>query len=237
VGIVIPNRDGGSLLRTTLESISAQTYEAVDMCVVDGGSVDDSSQIAREFGARWIDVPRGTGFSAACNAGVRAMSGDYILILNNDTELEPDFVAQIVAVAERDRETIAAVAPMVRRGDCRAVVESLGNVLGTRGFGAGRCAGLVDVGQFTDSEELFSAPFTAALIRRGVWDEIGPMDERFDFYYEDVEWCTRARLLGYAVVSAPRAIVYHVGSASLGQDRIRLRRSRRVNFLGCSLKH
>jgi GT2 family glycosyltransferase len=218
VGIVIPNLNGGDLLRRTLQSVERQTHRSFEVLVVDGGSVDDSRAITADAGGRWVDVAPGTGFAAACNAGARGLETDFLLILNNDADLEADFLAQILHVAATGGASTAAVAPMVRRGDHRAVVESLGNVLGTRGFGAGRLAGLIDIGQITASEKLFGAPFTAALLRRVVWDAIGPMDERFDFYYEDVEWCTRARLAGYEVLSAPRAVVYHEGSASLGAD-------------------
>jgi GT2 family glycosyltransferase len=218
VSIIIPNKNGGELLRRTLASVEAQTYDNYQIIVVDGASTDDSSTIASKYDATWVVVPEGSGFARACNAGAAASDGAFLLILNNDTELESDFLGQIVDVALREGSDVAAIAPMVRRGDLRFVTESLGNVLGSRGFGAGRFAGLIDVGQFEHSEELFGAPFTAALLRRSIWDEIGPMDERFDFYYEDVEWCTRARLVGYRVMSAPQAIVYHEGSASLGSD-------------------
>jgi N-acetylglucosaminyl-diphospho-decaprenol L-rhamnosyltransferase len=217
VDVVIPNLNGGDRLRRALASLAQQEYEPVSVIVVDGGSTDESKAIAAKYGAQWLEVPSGSGFATTCNAGAAAGSGTYILLLNNDVELEPDFIAQIVAVAEQGGSDVAAVAPMVRRGDIRCVVESLGNVLGTRGFGAGRLAGLVDVGQFSEPEELFGVPFTAGLVRRSVWDELGPMDERFDFYYEDVEWSTRVRLAGYDLLSAPQAIAYHEGSASLGQ--------------------
>ena len=218
VSVIIPNKDGETHLRGVLRSLAEQTYKEFEVIVVDGGSIDASTDVAGAAGARVVAVPTGTGFSAACNAGAAQATGTFLLILNNDTLLEPDFVAQLVRAAEAGGEDVAAVAPMVRRGDMPVVIESLGNVLGTRGFGAGRFAGIVDLGQFPDGEELFSAPFTATLLRRSVWDAIGAMDERFDFYYEDIEWCIRARLAGYRVLSAPHAIVYHEGSATLGEE-------------------
>lgn len=217
VDVVIPNLNGGDLLQRCLASLDRQEYASFTVIVADGGSTDKSRSIADQHGAQWLEVAPGSGFATTCNAGVAAGSGTYALLLNNDVELEPDFLAQLVAVAEQGGDEVAAVAPMVRRADLRCVVESLGNVLGTRGFGAGRLAGLVDVGQFSAPEELFSVPFTAGLVRRSVWDRMGPMDERFDFYYEDVEWSTRVRLAGHDLLSAPHAIAYHEGSASIGQ--------------------
>ena len=109
-----------------------------------------------------------------------------------------------------------------------------------RGFGAPRHAGFVDFGQFARDGELFSASFTAVLIPRRAWDVVGPLDERYGYYYEDVDWSLRARMGGLYVLPAPHALVYHEGSASIGTRpsayKLRLVTRNRVLWAGKVLR-
>ena len=220
VSVVVANADGRDLLETCLRSLRAQAYAPLEVVLVDGGSTDGSVEAAQRIMSDLVvvRVPRGTGFAAANNAGVAAARGRLLFLLNNDTELEPDTVGQLVRVATARPRRLAAVGAMTRRGDLAAVVESLGNVVGMGGFGAGRHAGHVDLGQFVLEEDapLFSAAFTAVLIPRAAWETVGPLDERFGFYYEDVEWSLRGRTAGFQIWPAPHAVVRHRGSASIG---------------------
>ena len=120
------------------------------------------------------------------------------------------------------------------------MIDSLGNVSGMRGFGAPRHAGFVDFGQFARDGELFSASFTAVLIPRRAWEAVGPLDERYGYYYEDVDWSLRARMGGLYVLPAPHALVYHEGSASIGTRpsayKLRLVTRNRVLWAGKVLR-
>jgi GT2 family glycosyltransferase len=216
VSVVVPTFQARDMLADCLESIADQAYRSVETIVVDGGSTDGSQELvrARFPGATVLDAPGNPGFARAINMGASAARGEFILFLNNDTTLEADAIGQMVRVATDRPSRLAAVTAMVRRGDLRCVVESVGNVVGYHGFGSGVFAGYVDCGQFQRSRELFSAPFTAVLVPRAAWQAVGPLDERYRFYYEDVDWCLRARMAGMRVWAAPHALVYHEGSAS-----------------------
>ena len=218
VSVVIPTFNGAALLETCLRSLLAQRYAPIELIVVDGGSTDGSSELVRRMAptAMLVDAPGNPGFAAACNLGVEAASGELLVILNNDTELEPDAIGQMVRVTSLRPERLAAVNAMTRRADLHPVIDSFGVIVGMYGFGIPRYAGFIDFGQFAQETELFSASFTCVMIPRVAWELIGRLDERYGYYYEDVDWSLRARMGGLRIQGAPHALVYHVGSASVG---------------------
>jgi N-acetylglucosaminyl-diphospho-decaprenol L-rhamnosyltransferase len=242
VSVVIATHDGRDLLAACLRSLAGQLYAPLEIVVVDGGSTDGTGELLRAEhpAVVLVEAPGNPGFAAACNLGVAAASGEHLLLLNNDTTLEPDAIGQLVRVALQSPRRLAAVNAMTRRADLPAVIDSLGNVSGMRGFGAPRYAGFVDFGQFARDGELFSASFTAVLIPRLAWDAVGPLDERYGYYYEDVDWSLRARMGGLHVLPAPHALVYHEGSASVGTRpsayKLRLVTRNRVLWAGKVLR-
>jgi hypothetical protein len=88
----------------------------------------------------------------------------------------------------------------------------MGNFVGAFSWGTDNALGHLDLGQFDDRKEIPSACFAASLIPKSAWEAIGQVDEEFPLYYEDSEWCYRARLFGYSIYAAPQAIVYHAFS-------------------------
>ncbi len=242
VSVVIATHDARDLLASCLRSLEEQHYAPLEVVVVDGGSTDGTRDLLRERhpSAVVVAATGNPGFAAACNLGVSAASGEYLLLLNNDTALEPDAVGQLVRVALQTPSRLAAVNAMTRRADLPPVIDSLGNVSGMRGFGAPRHAGFVDFGQFARDGELFSASFTAVLIPRRAWEAVGALDERYGYYYEDVDWSLRARMGGLSVLPAPHSLVYHEGSASIGTRpsayKLRLVTRNRVLWAGKVLR-
>jgi GT2 family glycosyltransferase len=242
VSVVIATHDGRELLAACLRSLSEQRYAPLEIVVVDGDSSDGTRELlhAERPDVVVVQASGNPGFAAACNLGAAAASGEYLLLLNNDTTLEPDAIGQLMRVALRSPRRLAAVNAMTRRADLPAVIDSLGNVSGMRGFGAPRYAGFVDFGQFARDGELFSASFTAVLIPRIAWEAVGPLDERYGYYYEDVDWSLRARMGGLRVLPAPHSLVYHEGSASVGTRpsayKLRLVTRNRVLWAGKVLR-
>jgi len=217
--VIIPNWNGVrlQLLPTCLNALRAQTYRDFEIIVVDDGSTDASREfVAREFPeARVIVNPVNVGFAPSVNAGIRAARGDTIVLLNNDTEAAPTWLAEIARALEA-QPSAGIVACKLRLFDARDHLHSAGDFYRVDGIPGNRGVWEKDTGQYDDARGVFGACGGAAAYRKTMLDEIGGLDEALGSYCEDVDLNWRARLAGYAVAYAPRAIVYHKISATGG---------------------
>ena len=202
-------------LERCLSSLIAQTYTPLEIIVVDNASTEPFAPWLKEQypQVKTISLNAPLSFAAANNRGVAAAQGEYYLLLNQDTFLEPDAVAQMVAVIEGGAGCVC-VAPKLHFSWAPAFLNGVGNRIQLDDYGTDNAIGQLDLGQYDHWEDLPSACFAAALISREGWQAVGRMDECFPMYYEDVEWGYRARLLGYTVKLAPKAVVYHAFGAS-----------------------
>jgi GT2 family glycosyltransferase len=216
--VVIPNYNGRELLETMLASLEAQTFRSFSTVVVDDCSTDDSVAYLRE---RWPEItvtvlPRNGGATAAMNVALRSAHSELVGLFNNDMELEPRCLAELVAALERHPEAGSATPKMLDFAD-RGVLDGAGDELSWRGGGRRRGHGERDIGQFDAPSEVFAACGGAALYRRATLEVVGELDEAYFAYYEDVDWGFRAQLAGYRCRYVPTAVLYHHGSATLGR--------------------
>ena len=216
VSIIIPNWNGAAHLPTCLNALRAQTLRDFEVIVADNASTDDSlSLLARDYPeVRVIRLDRNLGFTGACNAGLRAARGDYLILLNNDTEAAPGWLAEVAAAFERHPEA-GIVASKMLLFDRRDVLHTAGDIFKTDGTPGNRGVWQEDRGQFTEGY-VFSANGGSAAYRRMMLDQIGLLDDDFYFSCEDVDLAWRAQLTGWKAVYTPRAAVYHKLSASGG---------------------
>ncbi len=215
--MVIPNWNGLRLLRPCLVSLSAQTCRDFETVVVDNGSSDGSAEaLAREFPwVRVVALPRNLGFAGGCNVGLAAARGEVIVLLNNDTEVEPTWLAELAAALGRHPEAGFAASRMMLYS-ARDTINSAGDLYRRDGTADARGA-WQPYGPPWDAERLvFGASGGAVAYRRALLDAIGPFEARFFSYCEDVDLSWRAQLAGYRCVYAPRAVIYHHGSATGG---------------------
>jgi GT2 family glycosyltransferase len=216
--VAILNYDGRALLDEVLPSVFAQRGVEFDVVVVDNGSSDGSADHVR---AAWPDVrvvalERNVGVTAALNRMIRAAGdAEFVALLNNDVELEPDWLARLVATLDAHPHAAAAAGKLLRQG-AREVIDRAGDVVYWSGACFGRGAGERDEGQFNRAEEVFAVGGAAALYRRAAFDRVGDFDEDLFAYLEDVDWGFRARLAGYGARYEPTAVGYHRGGATLG---------------------
>jgi GT2 family glycosyltransferase len=213
VSIVMVCFNSQKWLGNCLASLFSQKYSPFEIIVVDNASQDGSAEwIARNYPEiRLLRLEQSSSLAKALNLGIANARGDYFFLVNPDVELEPNAIAHLVATAQEDPRC-AAVAAKLKFLWAPAFLNGLGNYVGALSWGADSALGHLDLGQFDAWDEVPSACFAAALVPAKIWPVVGPIDENFPLYYEDSEWCYRARVLGYTIRAAPLAIAYHAFS-------------------------
>lgn len=219
VSAILVGFNSRAWLEDCLAALFAQTCPPYETIFVDNGPEDGSAAWLSERcpQVRQIRQTSRGSLARAINTGIGEARGDYLLLLNPDVRLEHDALAQMVAVA-RQHPRCAAVAPKLHLLFTPSFLNGLGNLVGGFSWGTDLGLGRLDLGQFDRREELPSACFAAALIPRGAIQAVGLLDEGFPLYYEDSEWCYRARLFGFTIQAAPAAKAGHAFGARPGED-------------------
>lgn len=215
--VVIPNWNGRRFLGACLESLAQQTYSDIEIIVVDNASEDGSQRFVRENYplVKLITLSENRGFTGACNIGMKSAAGSIIALLNNDTELDRGWAAEIINAFSTHHE-VGMVASKMLLFDKRDHFHTAGDTFGADGSAGNRGAWEKDSGQYDRAEYVFGACGGAAAYRKSMLDQIGLLDNDFFFLLEDIDLAWRAQLRGYKALYAPSAVVYHHLSASGG---------------------
>ena len=218
VTVVIPNWNGERFLNLCLVSLRRQSFEDFETILVDNGSTDASVDFTkRNFPeVRLIPLGDNRGFSAAVNAGIRVSEAEYVALLNNDTEADPDWLEALVRAAESCPEAGLFASKLVDFQD-RRLLDGAGDALRRSGLPYRVGHRELDRGQFDEPAFVFGACAAAALYRRALFREIGLFDEDFFANCEDGDLSFRAQLAGYRCLYVPQSVVYHMGSATFGK--------------------
>lgn len=216
ISIVVVNYNGRRYLEGCLRTLAASTYTPSEIVLVDNASTDDSAQwVSTHFpDVHVVIAPRNLGFAAGNNLGIRAARGELIATLNNDTEIDPDYLEQLSGPMREAR--VGMCAPLMLEFRRRDRVDSAGIRVDRAGFAWNLQAG-EPAGRVTGERRVWGACAGAALYRRAMLDEIGLFDEEFFGFYEDADLAWRARLAGWDCVLVPSARVYHVHGGSFRQ--------------------
>ncbi|MBL8131672.1 MAG: glycosyltransferase [Anaerolineae bacterium] len=217
LSVVIPNWNGLKFLETCLNALAAQTHSSIETILVDNASDDGSLAYIRERypWVRLIALGENRGFTGACNAGMQAAQGEFICLLNNDTEAEPGWAAAVVDAFRRHPQ-IGSVASKMRLFEKRDHLHTAGDFFTRDGRPGNRGVWERDEGQYDREEFVFSACGGSAVYRRAMLSEIGLLDDDFFFSLEDVDLGWRAQLAGWRCLYTPAAVVYHHLSATGG---------------------
>lgn len=219
--IIIPNLNGAGWLHDSIESIWAQSEQDFELIIVDNGSTDESLAIAESYVGRsdytLIKNDTNTGFSAAVNTGIRLAQGEYVVLFNNDAFAQADWLASLIAEAEKNPRVFAVQSLMIRHFE-RDICDDAGDYVTLFGWACKRGDGML-WRHYQKPKRIFSACGGASLYRKSILDEIGLFDELFFAYFEDVDISWRANSLGYQNRFCPAAKCYHICGATTGAVR------------------
>ncbi len=211
---IIPTHGHQALLSSVLAGLAGQSAPPAEIIVVDNASPDDSANMARSFGARVIEMGANAGFCRAVNKGIQAARTPYVAILNNDILMSPHWLERLVDAIETSGAWFAV--GKIFRYDQSGILDGTFDMV-SRGACAWRGGeGRRDEPLWNLPAEIYFPPFTAAVFRTRLFTEVGLLDERFESYFEDVDFGIRCALAGCTGRYVPDAAIRHIGSATLG---------------------
>jgi len=236
VFLIILNWNGGEMLLDCLRSIGEikKTDLALTTVIVDNGSVDDSIKrvLERYPEVRVIRNEMNLGFAEGNNVGMRVAlteGVDYVCLLNNDTRVEADFLTELIKVAETDGQ-IGVVGGKIyfEKGfefhKERYPKKDLGKVIWYAGgkvdwqnvYASHRGVDEVDQGQYDKAEETEYVNGCLILIKIRVLEKVGLLDDRYFLYFEENDFCQKAKKAGFKLFYAPKAVIWHLNAGSSG---------------------
>ncbi len=221
IDVIIPNYNGAALLPVCLDALRAQTRRDFAVTVVDDGSGDGSLALLAEAypEVRVVRLARNGGLAAAVNAGIAATAAPIVVLLNNDTEADSRWLAELAGALER-RPAYAFAASKLLLFDRRDHIHSAGDYYRPDGEPGSRGVWERDAGQYDAVSEVFGPCAGAAAYRRAALADLAEggrvFDEDLVMYCEDVDLNLRARRAGLRTIFVPTAVVYHKLSATGG---------------------
>ena len=224
ITVIIPNYKGIKFIENCLSSLYEQVEgtPSYEVLVVDNASEDGSVDLIREKfpQTRLICLKENTGFCHAVNVGIQNSDSPYVLLLNNDTKVYPDFIKNIYAPMEdmggrNGSRQIFSVSAAMLMWDRPELMDDAGDVYTIMGWAFSRGKGK-PYASYQKRTRIFSACGGAALYRRDILEKIGLFDEKHFAYLEDLDLGYRANIYGCVNLYEPKARVVHFGSASTG---------------------
>lgn len=197
------------------------TYKNLEVIVVDNGSKEDPTDA---FKAIYPDVKvilngRNLGFTGGNNVGIRAATGEYLFIVNNDTEFTPGLIEGLLEIFDKFPDAGIA-SPKFHYFFHKGTIEYAG--YNTVNIFTGR-NGMIgckekDEGQYNEIKITNYAHGGGMMVPKKVIEEVGPLPEQFFIYYEEFDWCEQIKRKGYKVYYQPKSLIYHKESMTTGKS-------------------
>jgi len=226
VSIIVLNWNGRSFLEKFLPSLLATRYPDFKIIVADNGSTDGSLTLLRTRfpEVQLLDFQENHGFTIGNNKALEHITTDYFALVNSDVEVDPDWLLPLVEMMDAD-EKIAAIQPKILSWKEKNYFEYAGAAGGFIDWlGYPFCRGRIfehleeDLGQYDFPCEIAWASGACTLIRKSVTDEIGLFEPLFFAHMEEIDFCWRARNVGYKIMFQPKSKVWHVGGGTLKKE-------------------
>jgi len=215
VSVIVLNYNAGELLLNCIESIKKSAYKNLEIIVVDNISTDKSQEICKEKypNIKLIQNDENFGYCEGNNIGIRKARGDFIMILNPDTIVEPNCIKELIFAHEKLGEGLYQ--PKILSLNEKNVIQSTGNMIHVFGFGFARDKGKQNKENNEIIEKVGYASGTCLFTSKKIFDTVGLLDEFLFLYHDDLDLGWRAAQLGINSYYVPKSIIYHVESYSL----------------------
>lgn len=215
ISVIIVNFNGKELLQDCIEALYNQSFEDLEIIIVDNASSDGSVQYLRSTypDIKLIPLSENTGFSKANQEGLKASQGEYIMLVNNDVIIDKDCVRNLLQAMETYPEIGICASKMIVHG--QDMIDSAGDGFTTSLKGYKRGEGLPS-SEYNEDEYIFGACAGVALYRKKMIDEIGFLDEDFFLIHEDSDFNFRAQLAGWKVSYVSSATAVHKVRSTIG---------------------
>jgi GT2 family glycosyltransferase len=213
--IIILNTNRRDDTLAALASLAASDYPHQRTIVLDNASIDGSVEAIHLSYPKVevIELEQNLGYAGNNNVGIQAAlsrGAEWVFILNEDTVVAPICLTRLVEVGESDSR-IGIVGPMVYHHDEPDVIQSAGGRMDRQWRAWHLAQNEVDQGQFSLPHSVEWISGCAIMVRRSVIEQVGGLDERFFYYWEETEWCLRARGHGWMILHVPKAKLWHKG--------------------------
>lgn len=233
--VIILNWNGEAMLRRYLPSVIQFTQiEGVEIVVADNGSNDTSLEFLRSQPVRIIELGENYGFAEGYNRAIEQVESKYVVLLNSDVEVTPNWLDTLLNYA-RTHEEVAAIQPKIlswqskedalKSGSTEILFEHAGAAGGLIDMlGYPYCRGRFmshveyDHGQYDDIVPIFWASGACLFINREIYQKSGGLDAYFFAHQEEIDLCWRLNSQGYTIVVLPQSVVYHLGGGALGYE-------------------
>lgn len=235
LSILIVTWNSWTDLKRCLESIQRMEFSGVEILVIDNGSVDDTpSKLKLQFGddVKLQVNPINLGLPAAVNLGLKLVCGEYVMLLDVDTEVEPDTAERLLAFLETHPD-VALIAPRIRTSDghdertARNLPSVMSGLFGRQSFFAKKFPDNPFTRRYlatalhnnSDPYQVEQVSAACMFFRRSLFDTVGDWDENYRCYWVDTDWCARLKQLGVKVYCVPQARIIHYENNRAGKKK------------------
>lgn len=222
VSIITLNYNQATLTCDLLRSLQVISYPNIEVIVVDNASKENPARVVLECfpKAQFIRSDENLGFAGGNNIGIKEAKGKYVLLLNNDTEVAPDFLEPLVNCMEQDAK-IGVCSPKIRFFQTKVHIQYAGstaiNPLRVASYAIGSKE--EDKGQYDQAGGFTHLAHGAAMmVSREAMNKAGLMEESFFLYYEELDWCEHIKRAGFEIHFVPQSLVLHKESMSVGKN-------------------
>lgn len=221
ISLITINYNQAEVTRQFLDSSLALCYQNYEIIIIDNGSewrLDTLIDQSRYPKARFVRSEKNLGFAGGNNVGIQEASGDYFFIVNNDTELTPNLLEELLRPFTENAK-IGVVCPKIKYFDDPSLVQYAGYNPMNMVTGTAHIIGFdqLDEGQFDRPGPTHFAHGCAMMVSRQVVEKVGRFAERFFLYYEELDWSQRIKNAHFQIYYQPSATVLHKESVSVGR--------------------